>query len=52
MTELYSSRNISQPNQPGSAHGFTTPTVFNGQVFMGTDKGLWVFGICNGQCKN
>ena len=52
MTELYSSRTLVTPLGP--AHGFTTPTVFSGQVYVGTDQFLNVFGICStvGGCLN
>lgn len=45
MTELYSSRTL--VTLLGPAHGFTTPTVFKGQVYVGTDQYLNVFGICS-----
>jgi len=53
MTELYSSRTL--VTLLGPAHGFTTPTVFKGQVYVGTDQFLNVFGICStksGGCLN
>jgi hypothetical protein len=53
LTEIYTSRQLSQ-NLPGLAHAFPTPTIFNGQVYMGTDKEIDVFGLCingqNGRC--
>ena len=33
-------------NQPGPANAFPTPTVFNGQVYMGTNAEIDVFGLC------
>jgi hypothetical protein len=30
-----------------SVHGFPTPTIFQGQVYMGTDKEVNVFGLCS-----
>ena len=53
MTEVYSSRGLS--TAAGHASGFPTPTVFNGQVFVGTDTFVDVFGMCPappGSCKN
>jgi hypothetical protein len=46
LTEIYNSRKLSLRNQPGSANAFPTPTVFNGQVYMGTNAEIDVFGIC------
>jgi hypothetical protein len=52
LYELYSSRTVQ--TQIGSLHGFPTPTIFEGQVYKGTDSGVEVFGICstgqNGKC--
>ena len=50
MTELYSSRTLQ--TKIGPAHGFTTPTVFKGQVYVGTDQSLNVFGICSTNIGN
>jgi len=44
MTEVCSSRGLS--TAAGHASGFPTPTVFNGQVYMETDKYIDVFGMC------
>jgi hypothetical protein len=53
-TELYSSRTVRTVIQ--SAQGFVTPTVFNGQVYVGANSEVEVFGLCkngqNGQCLN
>jgi hypothetical protein len=48
LTEIYTSR-ILKINLPAQAHAFPTPTVFNGQVYMGTDKEIDVFGLCSSQ---
>jgi hypothetical protein len=45
MAEIYSSRSL-KINLPGPANGFPTPTVFNGQVYMGTNGKVSVFGLC------
>jgi hypothetical protein len=45
LYELYSSRTVQ--TQIGRIHGFPTPTVFNGQVYMGTDSEVDVFGVCS-----
>jgi len=47
MTELYSSRTPLQTAIIHSVHGFPTPTIFGGQVYMGTDTEVDVFGICS-----
>jgi hypothetical protein len=52
LYELYSSRTVQTPI--GTIHGFPTPTIFEGQAYMGTDTEVNVFGICstgqNGKC--
>jgi hypothetical protein len=53
LQELYSSRTVT--TMIGSAVGFPTPTVFRGQVYMGTNLGgaqnnlpaVDVFGLCS-----
>ena len=50
MTELYSSRTL--VTLLGPVHGFPTPTIFNGQVYVGTDTGVNVFGICSTNVGN
>ena len=55
MAEIYSSRTLSFANQPGPANAFPTPTIFNSQVYVGTNTEVDVFGLCvngiNGKCK-
>ncbi len=55
MAEIYSSRTLSFANQPGPVSAFPTPTIFNGQVYVGTNTEVDVFGLCvngiNGNCK-
>jgi hypothetical protein len=52
-TELYTSRTL-QNHPLNEAQGFIAPTVFNGQVYVGADSQLDVFGLCksgmNGKC--
>jgi hypothetical protein len=54
MAEIYTSRGLSQAHQPGLVNAFPTPTVFNGQVYIGTNTEIDVFGLCvngsGGQC--
>ena len=47
MTELYSSRPGFQNAAVGPVNGFPTPTIFEGQVYMGTNTEVKVFGLCN-----
>jgi hypothetical protein len=53
LTELYSSRNVQTPVRHSNA--FTIPTISNGQVYMGTEQEVDVFGLCsngqNGKCQ-
>jgi hypothetical protein len=49
LTEIYTSRKLSLQNQPGPVNAFPTPTVFNGQVYMGTNTEIDVFGLCSSQ---
>jgi hypothetical protein len=44
LAEIYTSRNVQTPIS--EIGGFPTPTVFNGQVYMGTKDHVNVFGIC------
>jgi hypothetical protein len=46
MAEIYSSRTLSIAHQPGLVNAFPTPTVFNGQVYIGTNTEIDVFGLC------
>ena len=46
MTKLYNNRGMTRT---GSTHGFPTPTIFKGQVYMGTDTEVDVFGLCSTQ---
>lgn len=50
MTELYSSRTVQ--TQIGAVNGFPTPTIFKGQVYMGTNTEVDVFGICSTNVGN
>ena len=53
LAEVYSSRGLAQPI--GKVNAFPTPTVFNGQVYVGTQTEVNVFGICPpppGKCEN
>ncbi len=45
MTELYDSRGL-PAGTTGSVTTFSTPTIFNGQVYIGTQTGVSVFGLC------
>jgi len=53
LTEIYSSRSLATLLGPSGP--FPTPTVFDGQVYVGTNKFVNVFGLCstqpNGQCE-
>lgn len=42
--ELYGSRNLQ--TKIGPATSFTPPTIFKGQVYVGTSKEVAVFGLC------
>ncbi len=44
MAEIYSSRTL--VTKLGPANGFPTPSVFNGQVYVGTNGLVNVFGLC------
>ena len=50
LTELYSSRTL--VTLLGPVNGFPTPTIFNGQVYVGTNTEVDVFGICNTNVGN
>jgi hypothetical protein len=43
-TELYTSRGVT--TTINKAGGFVSPTVFNGQVYVGADSQVEVFGLC------
>jgi hypothetical protein len=45
MTELYTSRGLPS-GTTGSVTTFSTPTIFKGHVYMGTQTGVNVFGLC------
>lgn len=51
LYELYSSRPGFKKATIGPVHGFPTPTIFQGQVYMGTDTEVDVFGLCNTLAK-
>jgi hypothetical protein len=53
LTELYNSGNTVVQTNIGKADSFLPPTIFKGQVYMGTSTGLKnnlpgvdVFGLC------
>jgi hypothetical protein len=51
--QLYTSRTVQTTIQ--EAQGFVTPTVFKGQVYVGADSQVEVFGLCITQpngCEN
>jgi hypothetical protein len=50
LTELYNSATTSANKYIGNGTTFSTPTVFNGRVYMGTQTEVDVFGLCNGAC--
>jgi len=52
MTELCSSRPGFKNATIHLVHGFPTPTIFQGQVYMGTDVEVNVFGICSTNVNN
>jgi hypothetical protein len=56
LTPLYNSSKGVTQTTIGPATSFSVPTVFNGQVYMGTKTEVDVFGLCStlpsGQCKN
>ena len=45
LAELYSSRGLQTPTGPWTT--FSVPTIFNGQVYMGTQTYVDVFGLCS-----
>jgi hypothetical protein len=45
LTELYQSRGL-PPGTTGSVTNFSTPTIFKGRVYVGTQTGISVFGLC------
>jgi hypothetical protein len=54
LTEIYTSRGLQ--HLLGPVASFPTPTVFSGQVYVGTMTSVNVFGLCStqptGQCLN
>jgi len=44
-TELYNSNQAGSRDQFGSGNKFITPTIANGEVFVGTTNGVGVFGL-------
>ena len=53
LTELYNSRSFTGINS--AYFGFPTPTVFDGQVYIGANGQVAVFGLCvngpQGKCE-
>jgi hypothetical protein len=50
LTELYNSGTTSANRYIGGWNTFSTPTIFNTRVYMGTQTEVDVFGVCNGAC--
>jgi hypothetical protein len=48
LAKLYDSRGLAH-HTTGSFTTFSTPTIFNGYVYMGTQTGVHVFGLCSSQ---
>jgi len=50
LASLYNSRTVT--TSIGGVTTFSTPTVFNGQVYMGTKTEVNVFGLCGNNVNN
>jgi hypothetical protein len=44
--ELYNSRKVNLQTSIGNFTNFSTPTVFKGQVYVGTQGEVDVYGLC------
>jgi hypothetical protein len=49
LSELYHSSQTAASKYIGSVATFSTPTIFNGHVYIGTQTGVDVFGLCASQ---
>jgi hypothetical protein len=48
LEQLYNSSQLGTMDQLGNAVKFVAPTIANGKVYIGTQKGLYVFGLLSG----
>ncbi|MCC8391871.1 PQQ-binding-like beta-propeller repeat protein [Paraburkholderia sp. MMS20-SJTR3] len=48
LAELYNSNQMGTRDQFGAGNKFITPTIANGKVYVGTTKGVAVFGLLSG----